>query len=133
MLATFINTLQSKRTLLNVLTISWLILVFILSVVPFSGFSKNEGPNIIIGIRDDYWQHLLIFFVTGVVLAFTYHHRISFYNLLILGLIYASICELIQYAVPYRTFNPVDLGLNVGGIAIGLLIGRIINYRFKWV
>lgn len=37
-------------------------------------------------------------------------------------LIYGSILELIQYFLPYRTFNPYDLLANIIGVSIGCIL-----------
>ena len=84
----------------------------------------------IVGVRDDYWEHLLFFAVSGILVVLAYLKRFRIVYLIIFALAYAAICELIQWAIPYRTFNPIDLALNIGGILTGILAGWLIDVKY---
>lgn len=79
-------------------------------------------------IRLDYLIHLGMYFVAGVLLGLWNQNkrlRTSLLVLLIPGLIYAAITEVLQLWVTGRTFNPVDLVYNCLGIGIGLGISML--------
>jgi VanZ family protein len=55
--------------------------------------------------------------------------KINIYLWLGAGLLFASITEIYQIIIPGRTYNPVDLGLNITGILAGIPLGKWIFSR----
>lgn len=113
----------------------WLIALLVLSIIPnFSPESiKIENKGF---LRTDYIQHFLVFLVLPIFYFFsgqrTFLNRFlkSHGSLIFAGIIYASFTELIQLLVPGRTFNPVDLLLNVSGLITGVLLGWL-GWKYK--
>lgn len=99
--------------------------ILILSVVP-----DNTPETIqIFGykIRIDIVEHILIYFCLGYFLQKIRH--IGILPIIILGLIVAAIPEIIQHFLPYRSFDPIDLMLNLLGLVLGLFTFFIFNRK----
>ena len=104
---------------------AWLIALLILSYYPKLPTTKIEiGDEI---IRLDYIGHLIFYAVLIVLFLlwkadseFKTSKRIFIFSLLV-GLIFASINEILQLFIPERTFNPLDMIYNCLGIILGAL------------
>jgi hypothetical protein len=112
---------------------SWLIILFILNVIPL-GTQTNEslsGNRFI--FRLDYLIHATAF--KGFAWIYLFNKvrykssfeskEIYFYSFVILGA--SIIFELIQLGIPYRSFNPWDMLSNLVGAIIGIGITVISN------
>ena len=110
---------------------AYLLLVLVLHLIPTTGSDGTAlSSRTIIFFRADYLLHLLIF-IPFMVLVWLHLDREQVtgaarfnYALLwlVAGSIYAALLEGLHLLVPYRTFNPVDLVLNVAGVVTGSLI-----------
>lgn len=117
----------------------WLIILYLLNVIPLG---DNVNHNLISHksiIRLDYLIHIITLLVFSGIYLFGYlrmepiflkHGLVSFSAIVIS----AAIClEIIQIWIPYRTFNPLDLISNLFGAVLGifviLLIIRLIPQR----
>jgi VanZ family protein len=107
----------------------WAIILVILSIIPTSSLieESNDPSN----FRWDYVEHFGVFVVFGVLFGF-WRRKVSTNKnkeliwFLIVGSIYAVSTEVLQIFVDGRTFNPVDMYMNIGG----LLVGTLITYRY---
>jgi VanZ family protein len=71
-----------------------------------------------------YLFHILAYAVLcllGMINAEFHNNRFPF-RMLGLVLIYGTLLELIQYFLPYRTFNPYDILSNLIGVAVGCFL-----------
>jgi len=105
---------------------AWLLGVFILTSMTFSEVVKEQNES---GFRFDYLQHFILYAIIPVLFYFAEGaglRRIfkDKYYLFLLGLLFAILTEIQQFYIPGRSFNPVDLVLNIGGFIIGIFIGR---------
>ncbi len=105
----------------------WFLLIVVLSVVP-----DNSPDRIQVGegfaFRLDYVLHLLIYLPLGFFQRKSNLPGGFFYTLIIL-LTTAALPETLQLAVPYRTFNPIDLMLNISGAVLGLLAAVTVAWK----
>ena len=115
------------------LIITYSIFIFILHVIP-TGPSGGNGLGLssttFLFIRADYILHMLLF-VPLMVLVRLYLDQqrivgVTRFNHVLLwvlgGSIFAGLVEAIQYLLPYRSFNPVDMIFNVLGVLLGAVV-----------
>ena len=99
-----------------------------------TGGANNNGLALssrqILFIRADYLLHLLLF-VPLMILVWLYLNKeritgVTRFNHALLwfvaGVLFALLAEGMHYLLPYRSFNPVDLVLNVTGVVLGTFI-----------
>lgn len=97
---------------------SYVTLIILLVTLPLN--SSGGLNNItIITFRGDYFFHALAFMPWAF---FKPAFNQKFLIWLIIGLLFASSTEAIQYLLPYRAFNVNDLVANGIGVLSGLLI-----------
>lgn len=115
------------------LIIIYSIFIFILHVIP-TGPPGGNGLGLssmtFLFIRADYLLHMLLF-VPLMVLVRLYLDQqrivgVTRFNHVLLwvlgGSFFAGLVEVIQYLLPYRSFNPVDVIFNVLGVLLGAII-----------
>jgi len=99
--------------------------MLILAVLPSGG--NLSGKNVAT-IRLDYLVHfgvylaIAMYIIAGRKFGFQLFRNHSTTKSIIIVILLAVITELLQLAVPYRTFNPLDLVANVAGVAVCLLV-----------
>ena len=103
----------------------YIIIIFVFSLLPFYGYETRQGNNYILSTRSDYIIHVVMFL--PFLLVFRLSYRFNMFAGIALAILYAMLTELVQIAVPYRTFNINDLVANVFGVIIGLFPALIIN------
>jgi VanZ family protein len=110
----------------------WAAVIMALSVLPTNELIKksNEGSS----FRWDYLEHFGVFVIFALLFGFWRSSLFTQRNrellwFLVLGGVFAAFTEVIQLWVAGRTFNPLDLLFNLGGLLIGMAITRI--YIFK--
>ncbi|MFW5644467.1 MAG: VanZ family protein [Bacteroidota bacterium] len=109
----------------------WLTGVYILMSMSYSGSGQEQNES---GFRFDYLLHFLLyaiipilyFFAEGAGLKKIFKEN---YYLILLGLLFAILTEIQQYYIPGRSFNPIDLGLNVTGFISGIFLGRFLHRK----
>ena len=115
---------------LTKLMLTWLIIGYCAMILFLSVTSiKSAGAlnkSKVIGFRSDYLLHVLLL-VPWMILARWRWGKESngkdwFWIALSVGLGIAGISELVQWPLPYRTFNIFDFMANCLGVVIGALI-----------
>jgi VanZ family protein len=111
------------------LAITYLTGVFILSILPVNGPGSGMNDIYVVQLRLDYLLHALLFLP---VPAFVRGLRFKVqclkgkgWGLVFAGvfsLLFAVLCELVQWPLPYRAFNINDLLANLTGALIGMVI-----------
>jgi VanZ family protein len=96
---------------------------------------KIKIGTIDLHIRLDHLLHLLVYFLicmyffagqrNGLIL-FRHHARTKF---LLFIIFLATVTEVVQLGVPYRSFNPMDWVANLSGVIIGLLVMYLLRRR----
>ena len=106
----------------------WLIILLVINVIPLGNDINKIIHKPVFKFRLDYLLHFISFLIF-IPLYFIDMKRggpifskkpVLKYLLIIGGA--AVIFELIQYFLPYRTFNPMDLISNLTGAIIGTII-----------
>ncbi|NLX28060.1 MAG: VanZ family protein [Bacteroidales bacterium] len=93
---------------------------------PESKFYLNN--IMIIKIRGDYFFHALTF-IPWAFFMFTMNKRLWMWMLL--GLLFSTWTEMLQYLLPYRRFNINDLISNALGILLGMVIFLLLTQGWK--
>jgi VanZ family protein len=96
---------------------------------------KVKVGTVHFNIRLDHLLHTVVYFLicmyfyvgqrNGLVL---FHHK-ALRKFLILIFILATITEIVQLWVPYRSFNPMDWVSNLSGVIIGMAVMYISRRR----
>lgn len=113
------------------LTYIYIVALFLVSMLPING--KDSAINKIYftsaEIRLDYLLHSILL-VPWMPLRILYEKtsRSVIFQWLSMGMMLAVSVEAVQYILPYRTYNIIDLLANIIGVFIGLLLWTAINY-----
>ena len=114
-----------------IFSLIWFTVILFLSILPSSTSDTLalEGFE----MRLDYLLHFLIYFPIGfAMMRWNKGDRKSkevIYTIILL-LFFSMVPELLQYFIPYRTFNPFDLLFNMAGTIVGCLtVILIVNVR----
>lgn len=115
---------------LRIITL-YIIVVLILHLIPTSsGDGVALNSRVIFFIRADYLLHLVLF-IPLMVLVWLYLNKENITGVtrfnhgllwLAAGIFFAVFVEGIHLLLPHRSFNPVDLILNVTGVLLGALV-----------
>ncbi len=105
----------------------WLLALLILNIVPL-GDDTNQSlsGNKIFAFRLDYLVHAATFLVfawiylLGIILKGTEFSSVGVLSFAMVVISAAIGFELIQYVIPWRSFNPVDLMYNVLGAVLSI-------------
>lgn len=109
------------------------ILAFVLCIIVFHTMptgSGSLGSAQVGSMRPNHLVHLIMFLPWGI-LAMEYFRRWPggvfgrAVGCALLGLTLAAFAEGIQYLLPYRTFNPADLGMNFLGVLVGMALALL--------
>jgi len=104
-----------------------ILLLIVLPInTPESKFYLNN--IMIIKIRGDYFFHALTF-IPWAFFMFTMNKRLWMWMLL--GLLFSTWTEMLQYLLPYRRFNINDLISNALGILLGMVIFLLLTQGWK--
>lgn len=115
-----------KHRLINLAFLIWLIAVLILSLVPDSD-TLTQGP--LAFDKHGYFQHVLAYSVgMGIGCYVTIFNQK--WKILLLVLLWGIGLELVQYWLPYRSFNVFDILANLSGMLLGGMAITIINKVF---
>lgn len=122
MLIDFLKTLNYKIIIAIYSTV-----VFLLHIIPTGRASLNKIE--ILSFRADYLLHTAVL-LPWMILVWLHINKEEVTGSLlkqiilwfIAGLLLATFSEGIQYWLPYRSFNVMDVIFNVSGVALGALI-----------
>jgi len=121
-----LETAINRRWCRRLLVLS-LVLITIASVIPQGSAATLTVP--IVSVDLDKIVHFLGF-ACLLLLAFAASKHLSFWQGVSVAayvLIYGAAIEFVQYYIPYRTFNPVDIFANLCGVVFGVLIWIIVT------
>ncbi|MBN2213252.1 MAG: VanZ family protein [Bacteroidales bacterium] len=115
----------NKNRLLNIVFHVWFIMVIILSVIP-----KTPKSRVVVwglDFRMDYIEHLVVYFVLGLLYVKSNRGIVSKKGIIkvlyiLMWIAFAVATELVQKFIGGRTFNPNDMYYNTAGIVLGLVI-----------
>ena len=122
-----------KRIYFKYLFYLGLIVITILSVVPAPFSQKAEVGDL--SFRLDYLFHFAAYFILALFLVLWKRDRIAgrrpLVLLLLFGLFFSSVFEIIQIFLPARVFNPLDVLFNFLGFSICLALQGKIFYSVR--
>jgi len=126
------NITASIKKLLRTIYYVWLLLIVVLTSMPFNPNPENTGKD---SFRWDYPEHFFMYFLIPVTFILV-NYDIKFFSkkfnfLVLYGLLFAMITEFYQIWIPGRSFNPTDLALNTSGFITGILCSWLIQ-RFMY-
>lgn len=97
------------------------LIITLLVILPIN--SSKELNNItILHFRADYLFHALLF-IPWAFFNRSLEKRLWFW--LLLGLVFASVSEFLQFFLPYRSYNINDLLANTIGLILGFLLWNL--------
>jgi VanZ family protein len=102
-------------------------IIFLLAVLPINGSNSFLNDNFILSIRLDYLAHFAIF-IPWMAIAWFFRSSSKarsarkIITWILLGVALAVTTELIQYMLPYRSFNINDMAANLIGVALGSVV-----------
>ena len=106
--------------------IGYIILIILLIILPINGRETRINHTYILKLRLDYIFHALLFtpwmFFYDVVKFYTIFTNFKLFAWFCNGILFCIFSEVLQYIVPYRTFNINDMIANCIGIVLGLMI-----------
>jgi glycopeptide antibiotics resistance protein len=122
-------TVQISDKHLRFLFKIYFICIIILSIAPINtGASLNNIT--VLSLRGDYFFHILLF-LPWMFLAWQLNRNILLW--ILFGIITATATELVQWLLPYRSFNINDLLANVIGVLAGgiiiFLVTRMLTFQ----
>jgi len=124
----------NKSKVLNIIFWVWFIMVIILSVIPATPKSRVTVWGL--DFRMDYAEHLVVYFILGLLYVKRKRHVIDEKNIIkvlyvLMWMIFAVATEFVQKFIAGRSFNPNDMYYNILGIILGLAITMYYFLRMK--
>jgi VanZ family protein len=99
--------------------------MLVMAMMPVGGeLSRHKVGSV---LRMDYFLHALVYFAICIYFLVGWNKRILLFEkkpllkFIIVMVILASVTEMVQLAVPSRTFNPLDWVANLVGLGVGLI------------
>jgi glycopeptide antibiotics resistance protein len=112
------------------LFISYLLAILLLTLLPMHKV-EQVGEDFFGDFRIDYLVHVLLFLPWILFRCLFFKNGKLLWA--ILGICFAIATELMQYYLPYRSFNPYDMLFNVVGLLLGYLVFMGINLKIEEV
>lgn len=113
----------------SILFYIYTLFIILLVILPINGSNPDSPLNniYIVSIRLDYLLHCAIFIPWVFLLwkksgAIFWKNKGNIIFYLLVGILFATAAEAIQYVLPYRAFNINDLLANGLGVVMGFLI-----------
>ena len=119
--------LNQLSSILSSKKLFWVYCIFItlLVALPLNNIGASELNNItIIRLRGDYFFHVLLF-MPWAFLSLSY--KLNIWLWMVLGLAFATSSELLQYLLPYRSYNINDLVANNIGVILSVILYQSAN------
>jgi len=116
---------RSNKTIFPFLIPLWFCILLILNVIPIGNdLNKELSGNKILEFRIDYLVHsltILCFAWLNLVARSRRQMSLKLIPFSLLVLSSAALYELVQYFIPWRSFNPVDMFYGYVGAALAIL------------
>ncbi len=110
----------------------------IIAILPIAGdLTKIRFGYGIFNIRLDHLLHLSAYFLICMYYLWGQHRGLILFRnyslryFVIVTVILATVTEFVQIFVPARAFNVLDWVANVSGIAVGVIVIKIVEGRSK--
>jgi glycopeptide antibiotics resistance protein len=115
----------------KILFYTYTVLIVLLVVLPINSDTSSSMNNLfVVRIRLDYLLHFIVFLPWVFLLRKISKENfrtapVKTLGLILLGLLFATSTELVQYFLAYRAFNINDLIAN----SLGVLLGAVVFLR----
>ncbi len=131
-----IRILDNRPKYWLLLTILWMVIIFILSTSLFSPDRTAKITEAITSkINFRFIAHLIVYLILGFLVSGTIRLNFTWNNKFILTLLvcilYGVSDEFHQYLEPARTFRLIDIITNSGGSSLGVLSYYLIYLRLS--
>ncbi len=100
----------------------YLLGLFLLSILPINGTGSSLNNNYLLTIRLDYFAHFAVLIPYFFVLNKEFKGFWKLVKSLMIALVVASLLEIVQFFLSYRTYNVNDLVSNWFGISLSCLL-----------
>ncbi len=116
--------MEKKRVFWSIAFYLWCITILFLTSMPFTSGTRQPVDG---GFRFDYLEHFILFFAVPALYYLSsgaWINRIirDPYYVFLIGILFSLLTEIQQYKIPGRSFNYIDLLLNLGGYLAGVFI-----------
>ena len=121
---------------MKILLYIYLATLLILTVIPINGTGDILDNNYTLNIRWDYIVHALVYVPMISLLMMRNQKSLSHkfkaldLKIIIIAIIIAILLEAIQLLIPWRTFNVNDMGSNILGVVLGVIVLMIFKDKF---
>ena len=110
-----------KKQSIRIIVYIYLLGIAVVAFVPFGGVNVKLQEVDVFSLRLDYLIHFLVFLPLVPLWRMVWPHH-PLWKVLLFTLAIAASAEIVQYILPYRSFNPYDLIANCLGTIAGMLI-----------
>lgn len=114
--------------ILKLFSNKWLFIFYLFALILLVTLPINTTGALnnitIITFRGDYFFHALAFLPWAFFRASTHQKRI---NWLIIGILFATSTEALQYLLPYRAYNVNDMIANMIGVCLSFPLSYLFN------
>lgn len=125
---------------LSIRILNWLIIAYVIAIVILSVAPTNSNKQVdlsstqILSIRSDYLLHALLFVPWMMLIQLRWKKKgIDFFiETLVAGIFLATLSEGVQFVLPYRSFNLVDLEANWLGVVAGAIFSGWVKSRLAF-
>lgn len=105
-------------------TISYAILTGVVAIISY--YSLRRPRHDFLHSMSDKMSHLLAYFTLFVVLKFAFP-RLGTVKAIVLCVGYSLLMEFIQYFIPFRQFEMLDMLANTSGVLLGVALVALVN------
>lgn len=123
-----------KKKSLRYIFYSWLILIILLNVLPGLNNKVND-INRIFEIRLDYVFHFIMYFAGIYVfwqwkfISFYERRKFMIFLFFVIWMAFSFLFEYFQHYIPGRSYNPVDLLMNLTGVFTASILSFFLLFR----
>ena len=107
-----IENQNNNKTYFKLLFYLYILLVFILSIYPFDKSIDTGNDKI---------NHIAAYTIYSILFISAFGDK-NKKLMLLTGLVYGTSIEFIQYFLPYRSFELLDIAANAAGLFLGLFL-----------
>jgi len=124
------NSLTNSNIARKIVLTAYVVGMLLLVSLPLNDAGSSFlTDTYVVKIRLDYLAHVILFLPFLFMVKQAYSKR--FYLIFLAGLVFAGLCEGMQYLLPYRSFNVNDLMANMIGIVIGVIL--VVGPIWEWL
>lgn len=122
---------MSTKIIARIFFITWAVAIATLSIISYSNI--NDALESVRLTSSGLIMHIIAYFIGALLCSYSFRVNGIVYLLLSCFSIflYSVVLEIVQFYLPYRTFNPRDIAANAFGIILFVLIWTIYSHFLK--